>query len=540
MKKECDIFICYRGNNNVLLPKLFAQYIEGINKDTSDKRNYGKVWFSDLETSGNYANEDELSSLISSAKYFVMFLFSGFTNGFFDERQQLNPKCITAKEFKVAEIVRQKRKNTDNELVFISANINGESFSEQDVANIRRLFELNGILKDDTLDAFTQLNKNNFDIRQGKEQEFFERLINGISPKIIGEIKYLTIDDVPEVSEDEIYSTVNKFIMRKTLLNGEWGDEISSEFFLLCLAKELNINDSNPQYLELLQRVSERLTEKIDTGDYKIEERHNKKVFAETEQIIELMQKDDLENGIFRNTPYAAKEIHNDIRFFYNYFDALFTKIRSLDDRFRKIAIQSEYTFTALFEKEAFEPFGGWKLYRLPWLTARVLLCLKDIALNDEQKKQVKLAVQSIIDRQDQDGTWYSGANDWVPIWESTGLCLEALFTYSKQKHASIIKKTLSHYLAELNELIDLINYSDDEDASNKSTAVIILLSVMYQVIKCCENDNADVLPIIRKALYLGLEQIQSTTVKSKQLSCVPCALYYMIKAVTTNEQNMG
>ncbi|MBQ4443231.1 MAG: hypothetical protein II896_01040 [Clostridia bacterium] len=183
MKKECDIFICYRGNNNVLLPKLFAQYIEGINKDTSDKRNYGKVWFSDLETSGNYANEDELSSLISSAKYFVMFLFSGFTNGFFDERQQLNPKCITAKELKVAEIVRQKRKNTDNELVFISANINGESFSEQDVANIRRLFELNGILKDDTIDAFTQLNKNNFDLRQGDEQAFFDRLIVGITPK---------------------------------------------------------------------------------------------------------------------------------------------------------------------------------------------------------------------------------------------------------------------------------------------------------------------------------------------------------------------
>ena len=183
MKKECDIFICYRGNNNVTLPKQFARYIESINENTSDERNYGKVWFSDLEANGNYAKKEDLFSLIGSAKYFIMFLFSGFTEGFFNEDGQLNQDCITAKEFLVAETIRQQRKNTDNELTFISANLNSESFSNQDIVNLRRLFDLNNILQDDTIDAFVQLNKNNFDLRQGEEHSFFDRLLAGIAPK---------------------------------------------------------------------------------------------------------------------------------------------------------------------------------------------------------------------------------------------------------------------------------------------------------------------------------------------------------------------
>ena len=536
MKKTCDIFFCYRGKE-VLLPKLFSRYIDRINKDQSDKRNFGKVWFSDLEAKGNYVDEEELFSLMNSAKYFVLFIFSGFTQGFFDENHQLVQNCVTAKELIVAEKVRQKRKNTDNELIFIGINMNGESFNEQDVENLRHLFLYNHILREDTISEFVQLNKNNFDLRQGSEELFFNRILEGLTPKIISDINILTFDGVPDnISERDIYLEVNKFVLTKTLLNSEWGDEISSEFFLLCLAKELDIDEKNLQYIELFQRVSERLTEKIDTGDFKIEERHNKRVFEETEQIIELMKKDDAENGIYRNTPYAAKEIHDDFRFFYNYFNALFTKIRSFNNKFIKIAIQSEYTFTSLFEKDAFETFGGWKLYRLPWLTARVLLCLKDLALNSEQQQRVDKAVQSLVLRQEKDGTWYSGASGWIPEWESTGLCLEAIYAYEKCQYIFSIRKTLSHYIPKLHELIELIKYSDNEDDSNKSTAVIILLSVIYQVVKYKCKEYNQVLPVIRKALYLGLEQIQSTTVKSKQLSCVPCALYYITKAVTSNE----
>ena len=312
MKKTCDIFFCYRGKE-VLLPKLFSRYIDRINKDQSDKRNFGKVWFSDLEAKGNYVDEEELFSLMNSAKYFVLFIFSGFTQGFFDENHQLVQNCVTAKELIVAEKVRQKRKNTDNELIFIGINMNGESFNEQDVENLRHLFLYNHILREDTISEFVQLNKNNFDLRQGSEELFFNRILEGLTPKIISDINILTFDGVPDnISERDIYLEVNKFVLTKTLLNSEWGDEISSEFFLLCLAKELDIDEKNLQYIELFQRVSERLTEKIDTGDFKIEERHNKRVFEETEQIIELMKKDDAENGIYRNTSY----IHYGANFF--------------------------------------------------------------------------------------------------------------------------------------------------------------------------------------------------------------------------------
>ena len=534
MKKKCNIFICYR-DDNVLLAKNFALFIEKINKDINDKRNFGEVWYSDLQPEGNYLNANEIEYLINSAKYFVVFLFKGFTKGFLTKDGEINPNCATAQEFIYAEKARQK-----TGLKFIFVNMNSESFSQEDVKNLKHLFEKAGILKADTINAFIKGNRNNHDLRQGKDNDLYERLLKCIEPYIEDSVKYKTINDVPDsISEKDIRVTVRKYVQNRTLINEEWDNEISSEFFVLCLAKELRINKNNPQYIELIQRVSERLTKKVDTGEYSIEQRHNKKVFEETDQIIELMKKDDDNNGEYRHTAYAADKINGDIRFFYNYFNALFTKIKSIDDRFDMIAVQSAYTLKSLFENESFEDFGGWKLYRLPWITARVLLCLSDVNLNQEQITKIKEALQSLIDRQKGDGTWYSGASEWVPEWESTGLCLEALFVYGYDKFKKNIDKTINHYLPKINDLLSAINYSSDADASNRSTAIIILLSVIYQVLKKYrKNDFANIEDYIRKGLYLAIEQIQSQKIKGKQHSCVPCALYYIIKAVGGTEEN--
>lgn len=528
MDASCNIFICYRGTN-VLLPKNFALYIEKINKDPNDSRNFGKVWYSDMQPKGNYLDPKELEELINTAKYFVVFLFDGFTEGFLTENNEINSDCATAQEIIFAEKARQK-----NGLTLVFANMNGESFSTKDIENLNKLFTISKILREDTINAFSKANKNNHDLRQGDDEKFYCRLLSCIEPNAPTVLKYQSIKDVPNsISERDILTKVKKYIRDKTLINEDWSNEITSEFFILCLAKELGFDDKNLQYVELIQRVSERLTEKIDTGKYSIEERHNKKVFEETEQIIQLMKKDDDESGEFYGTAYAANKINGDLRFFYNYFNALFTKIQSIDNRFNRIALQSDFTFRSLFEKEAFEDYGGWKLYRLPWITARVLLCLKDIGLNEQQNKKVEEALTSLVNRQKENGTWYSGASGWVPEWESTGLCLEALYTYGYKRFKKNIDKTINNYNPVMDELFSMINFSSNADASNKSTAIIILLSVVYQIFKNYKKYNcAKQIKHIRKAMYLAIEQIQSQKIKGKQHSCVPCALYYIVKAV--------
>ena len=214
-KKECRIFLCYRSTT-AILARNFYDYVKNINISLLDSRFFGEVYYSDYISCGNYLNYEELKKVIDKVEYFIIFLDKNFTNGFFSDGV-INKNCVTAHEIKY---MLERKKDTN----IIIVNVDGYNFKDEieKAENVDEHFDVE-ILKTEKeirsaiekrlelvtkniaclLDAGTELDKikkaekltrgnniNNFDIRQGSEQSFFERLLGSIEPKDVPETFY--------------------------------------------------------------------------------------------------------------------------------------------------------------------------------------------------------------------------------------------------------------------------------------------------------------------------------------------------------------
>ncbi len=192
-KKECHIFLCYRSAG-AEIAKNFKKALSNI----SD-RYFGYVWYSDQENMGNYVQDIKL--LLSSAKYAVLFLEKGFTNGFLvdgknnygDEKNGKN-NCVT-----VREIVEIERRRQTGELTVIGVNINDYTFQPNDVEVLKRVFENEGILTPSSLSAYTNLNKNQYYPRTTDVDAFTALVSRGMEKQ-----KIITADNAPKVYIDNL------------------------------------------------------------------------------------------------------------------------------------------------------------------------------------------------------------------------------------------------------------------------------------------------------------------------------------------------
>lgn len=166
-----DIFLCYRGSS-ALVANVFYQYVQ---KHRDEQGRLCNVFYSDSQPTGNYLSENDLNEIISPCKFFVIFLCEGFTNGFLTPEGKINPNCATAKEFISAEKARQTYG-----LKLVTVNIEDVNFSEQDEATLKTLFTEAGIMRSDTIEAFTKTNKNKIYTRQSIVDAFCERLYAGL------------------------------------------------------------------------------------------------------------------------------------------------------------------------------------------------------------------------------------------------------------------------------------------------------------------------------------------------------------------------
>lgn len=221
-KKEFNVFLCYR-DSTAILAKNFYDYVKRINISLYDGRYYGDVYYSDYIACGKYTDYRSLKTLIDSVNYFIIFLDKSFTNGFTireNGNEILNRNCVTANEIKF--LLKRKEKPK-----IIVININGYNFKDYIVDNTNnekimeyidqksvieneiRLKELKltaiekgrmKILLDDfdkdagennekysedekeeRVKRITNGNNiNNFDVRQGDEESFFERILASI------------------------------------------------------------------------------------------------------------------------------------------------------------------------------------------------------------------------------------------------------------------------------------------------------------------------------------------------------------------------
>ena len=258
---KCRIFFCYRQMGSET-----AKYMKSYLKSIPD-RSYGRVWYSDDENLGNY-NLD-IATLIGQADIFVLFLAEGFTEYFLTPEGNANivgygdnPACITAKE--IIEIERQRQARN---ISILTVNIDGYTFNDTDMERLSKVFSDAGVLRDDSLAFYKNLNINHYSRRQTDISFFARRIMMGLEEKRIVE-KAIEFDKAALSSglsliEEDEYRNYFQALIKEAAhpivkFFGYTGEVLSSDLLTYLSRYSLNVE------LRILQRnyVIEELDEK--------------------------------------------------------------------------------------------------------------------------------------------------------------------------------------------------------------------------------------------------------------------------------------
>jgi len=313
----------------------------------------------------------------------------------------------------------------------------------------------------------------------------------------------------------------------------KWISELSGQYFLFRIAEELNINlFDDDEYCSLLQKIVDGFRQNFVNGNFEIAEKRNIVNNFETKCMIDTMFNDDNEGNGYAETRHAAIYI-TDQTFFRNYLYGLTFYIGKNVNTpvFSKIY---EVSLQGLMSKNAIDKAGGWKLYRLPWLTSRILINLKDSFTKEDIK--IKKALRSLLnnDRFTKNGLWKSGVSVRISDYESTALCLEALSAYDEiESNIEMLKKTFDYLLVD--SLENWINQIDfiDEEKSNISLGVIMLSSVLCRIITKHKLEEYDQqVSRLKDVFVYSLNSFLKQgvfNIKTLQYNSIPTMLYYIL-----------
>lgn len=320
----------------------------------------------------------------------------------------------------------------------------------------------------------------------------------------------------------------------------DWAEAISSQYFLLCLAEKLQHKDDD-EYKKLLDKCLSNFRIKY-TGELTLDNDSLLITPGETTRIIECMKNEDKLDGYYRNSAKTRADNIDGQRMYINFHYGLLLKIVSSEDTDTLRSIK--HTCLAnLLNEESLDPFGGWYPYRVPWITARILISIKSIDYSSYTNKDnvnitVKKALRSLYDRLYVKAPyWRSGVGNWVSKWESTGLCLEALFVWEEiGLKKDRIERIINYIFSEENRLewLNKIISFETEESANNVLASVIIASVVFRVTKLhfpsiYKQYANEIIAFFKSVIDVILNQ----NVKAVLQYCtVPQILYYVLSAL--------
>lgn len=353
--------------------------------------------------------------------------------------------------------------------------------------------------------------------------------------------------DGNQKKEESLKKDIKKIMAKHGLDDPEWIRAISGQFFLLSLGRELNWHKKS-DYEKLMNSClsSFRVTLR---GDFVLDEESLQVTPDETKHIMELMEEEDRKDGYFTKFPKTCAKNINSQLMYLNFHYALLLSIVSEEnsDWLKKIKNSClEY----LFSDKALDDSDGWYPYRVPWITARVLTNLKgidyaDFASTHDIENIINDALESLFQRINEiNPIWRSGFGTWVTNWESTGLCLEALYNWDMISHRNIeIRKIISYVLSDevCKEWLDMSRKFNSEENSNAILGSVVLASVVYRIIRdessfkdLYEEHQENLFNYFRyiiNMIYIGdVEQVG-------QFTTVPQIMFYILLAITERKK---
>ncbi len=346
-----------------------------------------------------------------------------------------------------------------------------------------------------------------------------------------------------EISE-QILNKLKNIIAMHGLDDNNWAKAISSQYFLFGIGNLLNMTDQN-DYKNLLDKFLKSFHKNIENK--MILEKENILVTPkETEKIMECMEEEDKKDKYYLISEKTKAENINPWMLHYNYLYGLSLKISSLKEYealydIHKLAID-ELIYGD--NGNAIDGQGGWCPYRIPWITARILISFKDSYYSEREdakliEKTINKALESLIRRIYDNRCWRSGVGIWVSKWESTSLCLEALYQWDYiSKNKLKIKKILNYIIDNEKEwMIDPPSF-ESQESSNDTLASIVLICVILQIVRKNFNSDEFSLDYDKYIRYLDkcVNIITSTSnLNTRQFCTIPQIAYYIVNLLKYN-----
>lgn len=358
---------------------------------------------------------------------------------------------------------------------------------------------------------------------------------------------------------EKIMDNLDNYLKERSLSDSLWIKAISSQYFLIEIAYIMNLTETNSY-----QELEEEFLNTSCVFRKGVVQPSPQKILVvpdENEKLIDRMKQEDDAGADYPNRLRASRintKAKKD-RIFYNYYYGLMAGIINILctsnvylENYEKIRMA---VIAEIFNPDAIDEAGGWIHFRLPWMTARILISLS--SYSDETIQQlisgkafsktkinsiesyhdfINQASRSLVTRLHGKSIWGSGAGDWVTCWESTGLCLEALFSLGViNDYIKDVKKIINFLFLEENIREWLVTPSFiDEISSNRTLSSVILSSVVYRLMSNGVIETDENIKNLIEGLFLTIstEILRINNERVQQYCTIPQIIYYIIKAL--------
>jgi hypothetical protein len=347
-------------------------------------------------------------------------------------------------------------------------------------------------------------------------------------------------DFIDSAAEYKIIDGIQNLIALHGLDDDAWARAISAQYFLVGIADLMDMVDQQ-DYVNLLNKFLGSFHHLID--DTLVLEGSRVLVTPEeSRRILQCMKEEDLEDPYYRQSEKTKAENISPVLLHDNYLYGLITQITQtkkypiLQD-IHKLAIDN-----LLYGKDRspVDEYGGWYPYRVPWITARILISLKNSNYLERSDAShidevINKALESLVRRIYRGKYWRSGVGAWVSKWESTALCLEALDRWDYiGNHKQKIEAVVSYAVNKEDEwMVDPPNFQG-EVASNDTLAAVSLICVILRAVRKQSVPIVAGLSFEKYARYLEhcVDILnQETDFNSRQFCTIPQVAYYIVSA---------
>lgn len=337
----------------------------------------------------------------------------------------------------------------------------------------------------------------------------------------------------------EIRRQARSIIALHGLDDRDWLKALSSQYFLSEIALQLNLEQSD-EYYNVIDAFLDFFSLKYN-GTIELKNERILVTPDETERLRECMVNEDMEYAYFTLSSKTKAENINTQQLHENYLYGVALGISSKTNKKYLEAVHDLALNYLIYKKNppARDNHGGWYPYRIPWITARILISISKINIegrNDEQhiRDVIDFSLESLISRITKDNIWRSGVGEWVSNIESTALCLESFLECDKTlKYKALLEPIVLNYISG-NKITKIEVDFSSEVTSNETLANIIMSSVCLRFIKkyqletfVSETEIKNHLNYCLNAL-ISIKEFQDS--KLRQFCTIPQIVSYCLK----------